>query len=236
MFNKIFFKMMTILLGVMLIFSMTACSKQSKDGDNTNSASVSSTNESKQDTQSNAETAKEMEKLYSDMEAGKITPEEYQRRLLEMSGKMMNDLGLSGIFEQMDQQQKQLEQEEYQRNAQQEQQRLEQEGDTAGWPPASVFTKLGLKNIQQPAGTSTRYTDHGNLYIWISKANTKTLQNLKQNAEAALDKKIEGDDDSFSVGLDRSVVGSDGTQYGYILWVSATLEYNVIVFSFVLTN
>ena len=215
-------KVLYIILALVLGFAISGCSKSGGGkGDSAGAMEAQA-----QDIQ------KEMEKLIADVQKGKISQEEYQRRMKDLSGKMMGGLDITMLgdgFVQMDEQQQQLE-------AQQEQQRLEQEGDTAGWPPASVFAELGLKNIAQPAGTSTRYTYHGNLYIWISKANVNTLQNLKKNVEAALGTKLEGDNDGFGIGLDRSVIGSDGVTYGYILEIGASLEYNVITFTLVLTN
>ena len=220
-----------VILALVLVFTAAGCSKS--DGGSGTPANAQS------NTQGNGSGAmaaqaqdmqKEVEQLMADMQKGKISPEEYQRRMKDLSTKFMGGLGASmpgNGSGQMEQQQQE---------AQQEQQRLEQEGDTAGWPPASVFAELGLKNIAPPAGISSRYTYHGNLYIWISKANASTLQKLKQNVEAALGTKLEGDNEGFGIGLDRSSIGSDGSTHGYILGIGAQLEYNVITFTFVLTN
>ena len=234
--------MMIMLVGIMLVFASISCSKQSKSGNNDGVAQAvegAIPVQFQQGAQNNADSAKEMEKLYADMEAGKITEEEFQRRMIEFTNKMMGDFGFADIIEQVGQKDEQRRQKELQQEALEKSQRIEQglEGDTAGWPPASAFTKWDMSNISQPAGTATRYSDWGQtLNIYISKANTNTLKDLKQKVEIALGKKVEEDSNSFYVRhfIDRK--GSDGSTYGYILDINATLEYNVIVFSFFFSN
>jgi len=218
--KKRFFGIILLMIGVILVFSLAACSKQSKGGGGAAYA-VSEADDSaipvqyQPDTQNSvAPQAQQMEKLLADVQAGKITNEEYQQRLMEI----MTQSGFGAVFEDMDMQDQKQDQEE-----------AEEDGENAGWPPASVFSQFGLSNIAQPAGGIPRYTYHGNLYIWISKPNANTFRNLGRNVEAAVGTKIEIDDDGFGVVLDRTPAGSEA----YELYVSGRLEDNVILFTLV---
>ena len=221
MAKKRIFGIITLMLGIVLVFSLAACSKQSKGGDTGGAAyAAGEADESaipaqfQPGTQSSVAPAQEMEKLLADVQAGKISNEEYQQRLMEI----MTKSGFGAVFEDMDMQDQKQDQEE-----------SEEDGETSGWPPASVFSQFGLSNIAQPAGGTSRYTYHGNLYVWISKPNANTFRNLGRNVEAALGTKVDIDDDGFGVVLDRTPAGSEA----YELYVSGRLEDNVILFTLI---
>ena len=131
-------------------------------------------------------TAREMEQLANDFQAGKITLPEFQRRIMEIQSRVENDN--QSAFDMA----RQAEQPRPQQQQQpRQQQQAQQQGQNAGWPPASAFQgRFKITPLSQPAGTTARYDafeDRGvvhTLEIFITGGNANTaLQNLKQQVE-----------------------------------------------------
>ena len=83
-----------------------------------------------------------MEQLTKDLQAGKITPAEFERRINEL----INKAGTQGYED--DTQRVQQQRQQQQGQPQQVHQRT-YPGATAGWPPASAFRRYG-KSVTQP--------------------------------------------------------------------------------------
>jgi hypothetical protein len=87
----------------------------------------------------------------------------------------------------------------------QPQQAVRQQGEHAGWPPASAFqNRFKLSPFRQPTGTTARYDAGENkgvivsLEIYLTGGNTNTvLQHLKQQIEAAIGRQMSQDDNVY---------------------------------------
>jgi hypothetical protein len=87
----------------------------------------------------------------------------------------------------------------------QPQQAVSQQGEHAGWPPASAFqNRFKLTPFRQPAGTTARYDAGenrgviGSLEIYLTGGNANTvLQNLKQQIEAAIGRQMSQDENVY---------------------------------------
>jgi hypothetical protein len=148
----------------------------------------------------------ELELLEAKVDRGQqLTPQEAQR-MLQIQQEILQAMGPYGnMFSQeqlnqmnnqtYQQQQQALERAQQQQQPQQQQPRQQvqsQQGQNAGWPPASAFQgRFKISPLRQPAGTTARYdtlVDSGvvntlNIYITSGNANG-TLQDLKQQIEA----------------------------------------------------
>ena len=242
MLKKSLFRITVLLVGVMLVFALATCLKQSKDEEKVGGVSINSGNGSnesiirtvteaipvqlQQGTQDYEAVTKEMEKLATDVQAGKITQEEYQRRVMEISARMANELGLANMYGQM------------LRDAEPEQNEL---GENAGWPPASVFSQYGLPNLKQPSGTVARYSNEGgegkyhadglgkSCYIYLSGADHKAnVQDLLQQVEKAFGQTIEsyGSGENFSADNGNIFIYANKEDDDITRFVFSFMEYN----------
>ena len=242
MLAKSLFRITILLVGVMLVFVLAICSKQSKDGEKVGGVSINSGNGSnesmiravtdalpvqlQQSTQDYEAVTKEMEKLATDVQAGKITQEEYQQRVMEISARMANELGLANMYGQM------------LRGTEPEQNEL---GRKAGWPPASVFSQYGLPNLRQPPGTVARYDNEDgggkynadgsgkSCYIYLSGADHKAnVQDLLQQVEKALGQTIEsyGSGESFSADNGTIFITANREDDDITRFAFSFIEYN----------
>ena len=75
------------------------------------------------------------------------------------------------------------------------------QGTKAGWPTAQL-KEWGL-NLKQPAGVKSSYTGNGDWFpaVYMSGANAKTLQELKQQIEKSLGGKMYSDQEGYSIGI-----------------------------------
>ena len=132
-------------------------------------------------------TAREMEQLTADFQAGKITLPEFQRRILEIQSRVsgQNQDALD-TARQAQQQQPQILQQQQQQVQQQAQQQV-QLGETAGWPTASIFSQCNLPNLRQPAGTTVSYTYNSqtrSLRLYILNSTQNNANELSRAIEA----------------------------------------------------
>jgi len=74
-------------------------------------------------------------------------------------------------------------------------------GDRKGWPAAQL-AQYGLSNLNQPAGVQSSYKTYGdddNLYVYMAGANKNTLQEVKQQIEKVIGKKMKSDKKGYSI-------------------------------------
>jgi hypothetical protein len=141
-------------------------------------------------------------------DVGEMTPE--QRREFEEQDRMLQD------FEQRQNQPQQV----------QKPQQPQQQGETAGWPAAAMFRNWNISNMKQPAGTQSSYTNSNyKLEIYLTGANSNTLQELKRQIETSLKKQMEGGGNKYSISFDVS-------KFNNYCVASIRLEGNVIVLEF----
>jgi hypothetical protein len=105
-----------------------------------------------------------MEQLTTDFQAGKVTMQEFQRRMEEL----VNKAAQQGYQEDTQRNQQQRLQPQGQSSQQQQYQRT-YPGATAGWPAASAFRRYGVTiaqpNIQTPHGITYSYKTEGEKLI-----------------------------------------------------------------------
>ena len=82
-------------------------------------------------------------------------------------------------------------------------QQTQEQGQNAGWPPASAFQNYyRLSSFAQPAGTTARYdeNDYGRrLVIYLTGGNSNTvLQNLKQQVEKVTGRQMSQNGNEYS--------------------------------------
>ena len=139
-------------------------------------------------------TAREMEQLAADFEAGRITLPEFQRRILEIQSRVSGqNQGALDAARQAQQQQPQILQQQQQamQQAQRDQQQMQQAqqypGETRGWPTASIFSQCNLPNLPQPAGTTVSYTYNSqtrNLRLYIMNGTQNNANEITRAIQA----------------------------------------------------
>ena len=136
-------------------------------------------------------TVNEIEQLTADFQAGRITAQEYQRRMLEIQSRVA--AGNQGSIDLGNRLRPQAEQEAQQRVQQQQQERQQQQqadmypGETRGWPTASIFSDCNLPNLRQPAGTTVSYTyvsSNRRLVLYMMNGSRNTIDELVNAVEA----------------------------------------------------
>jgi hypothetical protein len=95
------------------------------------------------------------------------------------------------VEESEQQQRRQLE--ERNRNLAELEQQQRQQGQTAGWPTATILRGFGLSNLKQPVGTQSSYTNEYNrvVSIYLTGANANTLQDVKRQIETIMKGQME---------------------------------------------
>ena len=111
-----------------------------------------------------------MEQLTKDLQAGKITPAEFERRINEL----INKAGAQGYEEDTQQIQQQRQQQPQGQDHSTQRYSKTYPGATAGWPAASAFRRYGKTvsqpNIQTPRGiTYSHKTEGEKLIIYVFK-------------------------------------------------------------------
>ena len=142
--------------------------------------------------------AAEMQRLTLDWQAGRISFEEYQRRITEIS--LRSQGGNSGSTSDLERRIQQAEE----RNTQNYQDSVL--GNDAGWPSASVFGRYGV-TLNQPNITDSiySYTNFGDvleIYIQFRRNNNSQLptynariqagETIKRHVEAAVGRMVRG--------------------------------------------
>ena len=80
-------------------------------------------------------------------------------------------------------------------------------GKTKGWPTAQLKKVWGL-NLKQPAGVQSSYTDDFILTVYMTGANSKTLQELKQQIEKMMGKQMSSEQkDYYDIGFKGGQLG-----------------------------
>ena len=97
-------------------------------------------------------TLREMEQLTTDLEAGRITLPEFQRRMLEIQSRVSGQNQGTLDATRPTQQQPQLQPPQQQAQPQN------------SWPSSAVFNKFGLGSITQPAGTVASFREDNDRY------------------------------------------------------------------------
>ena len=111
-----------------------------------------------------------MEQLTKDLQAGKITPAEFERRMNEL----INKAGAQGYQEDTQQIQQQRQQQPQDQDHSTQRYSKTYPGATAGWPAASAFRRYGKTvtqpNIQTQRGITYSYKTEGEkLIIYVFK-------------------------------------------------------------------
>jgi hypothetical protein len=157
----------------------------------------------------------EILQLTQDFQAGKITQPEFQRRMIEIQNRMMQNLPQAPSAPQTP-----------------PQQAVQQQGEHAGWPPASAFqNRFKITPFTQPAGTTARYDAGENrgviisLEIYLTGGNADTaLQNLKQQIEAVTGRQTSQDGNSYVGAIQDPNYRDPGNRIQFLL----KLENNVV--------
>jgi len=106
------------------------------------------------------------------------------------------------------------------------------QGAKAGWPTA-LIGEWGLPNLKQPAGTKSSYTGENEGYtltVYMTGANAKTLQELKQQIEKVTGKQMKSyDKNSCGTRLDKSNRASSVSGIAYL---NLTLKGNLLEMEF----
>jgi hypothetical protein len=148
--------------------------------------------------------AAEMQRLTLDWQAGRISFEEYQRRIAEIS--IRSQGGSSGSTSDLERRIQQAEE----RNAQTYQDEIL--GNTSGWPSASVFRRYGVTlsqpNIADAVYSYTLYGEDLEIYVQFRRNSNSQLpayntriqtgETIKRHVEAAVGSMVRGTVDSQS--------------------------------------
>ena len=171
-----------VVLALALGLAIFGCSKSGGSGTTENNQGKTQGSSSEAKAAEAQDISNEILQLNADVQAGKISMEEYQRRIMEIRG----GLGLSMPSES---------------RSDRNYSRITENYRNAGWPPASVFSKCKFPQFKQPAGTTARYklsedlnVDSIRCYVHIKGANGNTVLGLAKQAEKAFGEKIEVDD------------------------------------------
>ena len=168
------------ILALILGFAMSGCSKKVSGTKANNQSNTQKESPDAQIAQAD-DISMLILQLNADVQSGKISMEEYQRRIMEIR----SGLGLSIPSDS---------------SSDRNNSRISENYRNAGWPPASVFSKCKLPQFKQPAGITARYhlsedpnEDSIRCYVYIIGANDNTVLELSQQAEKAFGEKIEVD-------------------------------------------